>query len=66
MATSYNDGSVYDKDAPYTPATYTIGSDGQFTSYDKGDYDPTTYSLANGTDDTVDKFKPKEFVNPYL
>ena len=62
----FNPMTDYDKDAPYTPATYTIGSDGQFTSYDAGDYDPTTYSLANGSDDTVDKFKPNEFVNPYL
>ena len=56
----------HDNLTPVIPSTYTIGADGQFTSYDRGDYDPTTYSIANGMDDTVDKFKPNEFVNPYL
>ena len=51
----------------YNPATGTIGSDGNFTSYDRGDYDPTTYSEANGINFDNDGMTPdKEFVNPYL
>ena len=60
--TSLPDGfynRYHDNLVPVIPSTYTIGADGKFTSYNAGDYDPTTVSIANGMDDTI--YKPVQY-----